>query len=79
MWVDSHCHLQLAGGDEHVERARAAGVEWMVCVGTDLETSRKVIYKALDLGINLIDSANSYGNQARFDRAGAPPVGNIRL
>ena len=39
-WVDSHCHLQLAGGDEHVVRARAAGVEWMVCVGTDLETSQ---------------------------------------
>jgi len=39
-WVDSHCHLQLAGGAEHVERARAAGVEWMVCVGTDLETSQ---------------------------------------
>ena len=38
-WVDSHCHLQLAGGDEHVTRARAASVEWMVCVGTDLETS----------------------------------------
>jgi TatD DNase family protein len=38
-WVDSHCHLQLAGGDEHIVRARAAGVEWMVCVGTDLETS----------------------------------------
>jgi TatD DNase family protein len=39
-WVDSHCHLQLAGGDEHVERAQAAGVEWRVCVGTDLETSQ---------------------------------------
>jgi len=38
-WVDSHCHLQLAGGDEHVARATEAGVEWMVCVGTDLETS----------------------------------------
>lgn len=38
-WVDSHCHLQLAGGDEHVVRAIGAGVEWMVCVGTDLETS----------------------------------------
>jgi TatD DNase family protein len=38
-WVDSHCHLQLEGGDEHVARAHAAGVEWMVCVGTDLETS----------------------------------------
>jgi TatD DNase family protein len=38
-WVDSHCHLQLAGGDEHVTRARAANVDWMLCVGTDLETS----------------------------------------
>ena len=42
-WVDSHCHLQLAGGDEHVERARAAGVEWMVCVGTDLESSQAAL------------------------------------
>ena len=43
MWVDSHCHLQLAGGDEHIARARAAGVEWMVCVGTDLETSQAAL------------------------------------
>jgi TatD DNase family protein len=42
-WVDSHCHLQLAGGDEYVARARAANVEWMVCVGTDLETSRAAL------------------------------------
>jgi TatD DNase family protein len=40
-WVDSHCHLQLAGGDELVERAHAAGVEWMVCVGTDAATSQE--------------------------------------
>ena len=33
-----------------------------------------LIGRALDLGINLIDTANSYGNQARFDRAGAPPA-----
>jgi len=39
-WVDSHCHLQLAGGDAHVTRAEAAGVAWMVCVGTDLATSQ---------------------------------------
>jgi len=32
----------------------------------------RLIGRALDLGINLIDTANSYGNQARFDRAGAP-------
>jgi TatD DNase family protein len=42
-WVDSHCHLQLAGGDEHVARARAAGVDWMVCVGTDLATSQEAL------------------------------------
>jgi TatD DNase family protein len=43
VWVDSHCHLQLAGGAEHVARAEAAGVEWMVCVGTDLATSREAL------------------------------------
>jgi TatD DNase family protein len=43
VWVDSHCHLQLAGGDEHVSRAADAGVEWMVCVGTDLATSREAL------------------------------------
>ena len=30
--------------------------------------------RALDVGINLVDTANSYGNQPRFDRAGAPPA-----
>ena len=54
-WVDSHCHLQLSpqperryaagSADEHVARADAAGVAWMVCVGTDLVTSQE----ALDL------------------------------
>jgi TatD DNase family protein len=38
-WVDAHCHLQLAGGAEVVRRAGEAGVEWMVCVGTDLASS----------------------------------------
>jgi TatD DNase family protein len=51
-WVDSHCHLQLEigearfspdGADAQIERARAAGVEWMVCVGTGLETSGQAI------------------------------------
>jgi len=46
-WVDAHCHLQLdladtrfevAEADAQVDRARTAGVEWMVCVGTGLET-----------------------------------------
>jgi TatD DNase family protein len=45
-WFDSHCHVQpghgaesLEAADALVERAHDAGVAWMVCVGTDLETS----------------------------------------
>jgi TatD DNase family protein len=53
-WVDAHCHLQLDDPDgpldarpaELVSRAESAGVDWMVCVGTDLATSRA----ALELG-----------------------------
>jgi TatD DNase family protein len=60
VWVDSHCHLQLEIGearfspddaDTQVERARAAGVDWMVCVGTSLETSTQ----ALDLAARYDD------------------------
>lgn len=32
----------------------------------------RLVGRAIDLGINMIDVANSYGNQARFDRPGAP-------
>jgi TatD DNase family protein len=44
-WVDSHCHLaSLAGGaDGALTRARAAGVEGVVCVGTDLASSRAAV------------------------------------
>lgn len=44
-WVDAHCHLQGDDADGQVARAHAADVSWMVCVGTDLVTSRD----ALDL------------------------------
>lgn len=43
-WTDSHCHLQ---DDEDVAavvaRARAAGVQRMVCIGTDLAKSRAAL------------------------------------
>jgi len=43
-WVDSHCHLySLTDPERAIERAREAGVTAMVCVGTDLETSRQAI------------------------------------
>jgi aryl-alcohol dehydrogenase-like predicted oxidoreductase len=31
-----------------------------------------LVARALELGINFVDTANSYGNQTRFDRAGIP-------
>ena len=36
-WVDTHCHLHMADADSSllVDRAVEAGVEWLVCPGTD--------------------------------------------
>jgi len=36
-WVDTHCHLHMSVADpaDLIERARAAGVSWIVCPGTD--------------------------------------------
>jgi TatD DNase family protein len=49
-WFDSHCHIQPPYGPEGtddvdalLDRARAAGVDRFVCVGTDLETSRRAV------------------------------------
>lgn len=44
-WVDSHCHLPAEPDDADaiVDRARDAGVQWMVCVGTNLSTSRAAV------------------------------------
>jgi TatD DNase family protein len=46
-WVDSHCHLGYEGTDDDPEtsirQAREAGVGAMICVGTDLESSRRAV------------------------------------
>jgi TatD DNase family protein len=46
-WIDAHCHLQLEDRgptpEESVARAVEAGVERMVCIGTDLATSREAV------------------------------------
>lgn len=48
-WTDSHCHLQWepdrgpADPEGDLARARAAGVARVVCVGTDLTTSRAAV------------------------------------
>jgi len=47
-WTDDHCHLDLGadggtGAGEQVREARAAGVERLVTVGTDLAGSRDAV------------------------------------
>ena len=44
MWTDSHCHLQYDGiAGDALERAAQAGVERVICVGTDAEQSKAAI------------------------------------
>jgi 1-deoxyxylulose-5-phosphate synthase len=52
-----------------------------ICLGTatfgvspDAVQADAVVGAALDSGITFFDTANSYGNQARFDRPGATPA-----
>ena len=47
-------------------------------VAPSVETADAVIHRAIDLGINVFDCANSYGNQPRFDRPGAAPPATER-
>ena len=56
-----------------------------LCLGTATfgvaplaEDVAPLVKRALDLGVNFFDTANSYGNQARFDRTGAPPAAERR-
>ncbi len=41
MWVDSHCHLWASDDAPNalLDRAAAADVDWLMCPGTDLESS----------------------------------------
>jgi TatD DNase family protein len=48
-YVDTHCHLDhhdLLSADEQVTRARAAGVETMVTIGTDMASSTQAVRTA---------------------------------
>src|SRR5207302_3212425 len=50
-WTDSHCHVQYDGvGLDAVDEARAVGVARIVCIGTDVEESRKAIDMARAAG-----------------------------
>jgi TatD DNase family protein len=44
VWTDAHCHIPYEGvGEEVIAEARAAGVDRLVTVGTDLASSRAAL------------------------------------
>ena len=44
MWTDTHCHLQYEGiPSDALDRAAAAGVSRVICIGTDADHSRRAI------------------------------------
>jgi TatD DNase family protein len=49
-WIDTHCHLddQAFAADlvEVIQRARSAGVHWMICPGTSAASSQAVVQLA---------------------------------
>jgi aryl-alcohol dehydrogenase-like predicted oxidoreductase len=52
-----------------------------ICLGTGPfgvapleEDAIRLVHHAMDIGVNFIDTANSYGNFKRIDRPGAPPA-----
>lgn len=51
MWIDSHCHLQFGEiGTDAISRAKNAGVQHLICVGTDATTSKEAVNTAVSAG-----------------------------
>jgi TatD DNase family protein len=65
-WVDSHCHLFAAEAepDAVLERAAAAGVDWLMCPGVDLETSLEARRLAADFPDRVMWAAGLHPHDA---------------
>ena len=80
-WTDTHCHLQYDGVPaDFLDRAEAAGVARMVCVGTDGPMSAEAVAVArahpgkvwATVGLHPHDAVN--GVDTIVDHLGAPEV-----
>jgi TatD DNase family protein len=89
-WVDSHCHVHDAADDEAdaaVAEAAAAGVDWLVAVGTDVRTSHLAVALAgrhhgvvATAGVHPHDAASGLdGLTELLDRGGVVAVGECGL
>jgi TatD DNase family protein len=72
-WDDSHCHLDPDTAAERVAEARAAGVDRIVNVGTDVDDSRTAIETAQRLddvwataGVHPHEASRGLGGLERF-------------
>src|SRR5579884_3335105 len=95
MLIDSHCHFnnhRLDDVDACIERAKAAGVERMIVVGYDLESSEQAVKLAVEysgllyaaVGIHPHDARSWSENMAErirnlADQAGVVAIGEIGL
>lgn len=64
MWVDSHCHLQLAGEDPAVLLERAPALDWLVVPGIDAETSRAAMTLAAERPDRILAAAGLHPHDA---------------
>jgi TatD DNase family protein len=74
--VDTHCHLFLLDRDpaEVLEAARAAGVERLICVGVDPDSSRRSLELAETLPGVMATAGMHPHDAASFDDAAAARV-----
>ena len=64
-WVDNHCHIENSDkGREEIESAKNVGVKKLINVGTDLETSRKVITFSQEFPDSVFSTAGVHPHEA---------------
>src|SRR5205085_3015904 len=75
MWTDSHCHLQYDGitGDA-LARAAEAGVDRVICVGTDAEQSKAAIDIAASAPDRVWATVGVHPHEAKFGTDGILPL-----
>lgn len=73
-WVDTHCHLHMADepADDLMRRAELAGVAWVMCPGTDLQSSLEARRLSLADPDRILWSAGLHPHEAAaWDEQGA--------
>lgn len=75
MWTDSHCHLQYDGlPADALERAAAAGVDRMICIGTDAEQSKQAIEVAASAPGRVWATVGQHPHEAKYGTDGLLPL-----